>query len=250
MDTRFNKSKEICIERVIRMRQEKGWTQEQFSEELSKYSEKKLTQAAISMWECRNRKIPLKYLSLLRDVLGVSEDYLLGITNKKNPSDTEIEESSDSYSDRYELQYWQLYAYDRKPLFLDFSENHEHEDGWAIYNRQRGIFIFADDIVKEATIQRIGAKIYTMDLNCMQDPFVQRKAITADKILSVPKCYVEMISTDRYIKGLYNGWYKPVIDPKDKNNGVLINNDGLILPISGLKKSFYAYTYSSIKNAN
>lgn len=250
MDTRYNKKNRIIIERVIHLRQEKGWNQEQFANAIAEQIGKPITQAAISMWESRKRNVPLKYLTVLADIFGVTEEYLLGTINKKTPHSKEEDTYKVPDTEMYKIEFWQLYAYDKQPVYLDFSKNHEHENGWAIYNRSRSIFIFADDMIKEATIQRLGVDIYIKDISRLYDPFMNKKSIAADKILSVKKCYVEMITTDRYIKGLYNGWYKPVRDPKDELNGVLINEEGLVLPISGLKKSFYAYTYNDQPTKN
>ena len=138
----------------------------------------------------------------------------------------------------YLKRYWQLYAYDRQPLFIEFQSEAQHESGWAIYNRLRGAFVFADDVVKESTMQRLNARYHTTDLTRLNDALQQRKSLDYEKLMKTSPVYIQMITTDRYIRGLYDGWYH-----HNENHTALINEEGLCLPYTGLKKAFYAYAY-------
>lgn len=49
--------------------------------------------------------------------------------------------------------------------------------------------------------------------------------------------WVELTTSDKYMQGLYNGWYH-----HNEDKTCLINNRGLTLPYEGLHISYYAYS--------
>ncbi len=235
-------NKKIDSSRVVQARRDKGMSQKDLAQALTENSltGKSITQAAVSLWETTERNIPYKYLETLCLVLNVTEPYLLNLTDDKHADYDEVE-TQQQYSrieePLYKIEYWKLYAYDRQPIYVKFNDIADHPNGWAIYNRDHRAFVFADNIMKEVTLQRLNATFYTRDISRLDDGLFQRKALDWDKFMTLNPVYVSMITTDKEIKALYNGWYN-----HNENHTALINKDGLVLPYSGLKKSYLAYS--------
>lgn len=228
----------IVNERVSKQRVMRDWSQKEFGLKLSELSpkENEVSQSMVSMWESRNRAISMVYLEPLSQLFGVTKDYLLGLTDDEQG--THQEKSGFSYK-KDEIEFWELYAFDRQPVYVDFSETLAHENGWAIYNRSKDIFVFSDDLVKVVECEKNNAKYYVSDISRLDDPLEQKKTLSAQDLLNRDSVYIQMISTDRGIRSLYNGWYH-----HNENHTALINNEGLVLPYSGLKKAYLAYGYS------
>lgn len=234
-----NGKKKIVSERVGMLMAKAGMTQAEFGDVLINKSGKPISQTNISLWLTGKRSIPQKYLEPISSIFGVSEPYLLGLTDDAAIGWDEITEETSSEDSIYEIDAWQLYAYANKPVFIVFP-NMEHEDAWAIYNRDDRTFAFASERIREANIKNCNARFFTKDIRDLDDPLKTRKSIDYATMLSVENVYVHMITSNQFIHGKFDGWYKHTND-----HSALINNDGNILPYEGLKKSFLAYTYSN-----
>ena len=228
----------IVNERVAKCRVKNDWSQKVFGLKLSELSpkENEVSQSMVSMWETRDRAISMVYLEPLSQLFGVTKDYLLGLTDDEQGFHEE--KSSFNYK-KDEIEFWELYAFDKQPVYVDFSETLAHENGWAIYNRSRDIFVFSDDIVKVVECEKNKAKYYVSDISRLDDPLEQKKSFSMQELLNREPIYIQMITTDRSVRSLYDGWYH-----HNENKTALINNDGLVLPYSGLKKAYLAYGYS------
>lgn len=232
----------IISEKVVELRTNKGWSQKEFGLKLTELSPKKnvVSQTSISMWENRERPIPMVYLTPLSQLFGVTEDYLLGLTD--DPQGDREDKTAEFYS-KYEVHYWELYAYDKQPIYLDFGETMKHENGWAIYNRAKGWFVFPDDVVQAKALEGLGVKYFSIDVSRLSDSLTQRKTLGLDEVMKRDTVYIQMLSTDRYVRGLYDGWYR-----HNETRTALINSEGNVLPYNGLKKVYYAYSLRSQKS--
>lgn len=66
-------------DRIKYLRTERGLTGTELGEILG------LTRSGISSWECRNRQCSQEVLKQLSEYFNCSTDYLLGISNERNP---------------------------------------------------------------------------------------------------------------------------------------------------------------------
>ena len=90
------------------------------------------------------------------------------------------------------------------------------------------------DVPTSGTVNTSGTDISKLD-----DPLEQKKSLSIQELMNREPVYIQMNSADSSIRSLYDGWYH-----HNENKTALINNEGLVLPYSGLKKAYLAYGYS------
>lgn len=233
-----NGKKKVVYERLAYLIEKSGSSQAKFASDLTNQSGHTVSPASVSLWITGRRSVPQKYIDDIANMFGVTEAYLLGMTDDPHKTWNDIEKEGKKQEELYIIDRWQLYAYDRQPIYVTF-ENYDHEDGWAIYNRARQTFVFADDMIREDVLMRIGAKFHTKDITQLDDPLKLRNSLDLHTLMTTKNIYVYMISADRYVHGMYDGWYH-----HNENHTALINNQGLVLPYTGLKKAYRAYSYN------
>ena len=223
---------------------DKKLNQKDFAEELSNRSGLRVISSNVSMWIGGSRSVPEKYLKHISDILGVTIPYLIGLTSDKKVDWNKLNDSTatETYQEDpnkfTELVYADLYAFNKRPVYFRF-QNFEHPDGWAIYNRDKEQFIFAEDVVKEVTIRNWkGVKIYTNNTEPSEDPLEARESLDFSYFMKLDRVYIHMNSSHPEIHALYDGWYR-----HNENRTALINDEGNVLPYSGFKKNYRAYGY-------
>ena len=231
----------IVSDRVGRLLALSNMNQNELATRIAGITQKNLSATTISLWLTGNRSIPIKYLSPLCEIFGVSEPYLLGLSDGYNDSYENVKEKKEEEITLYEIDPWQLYAYDGQPIFVVFK-HFEHENEWALYNRNKRVFVFCNEVIKEANLKTAEVQFYTKDITKLVDPLVQRKSLDYASFMNSDKVYIEMNTANLSIQSLYNGWYK-----HNENHTALINSQGLVLPYDGFKKAYLAYTYLSQK---
>ncbi len=95
-----------------------------------------LTSGYISHWETGAKPIPLKYMNTLCDVLGCTEEYLLGISQDPTSSgpSKSVRKKNEVISpmpDSIPLN--SLYKYDQLPIYIVFNEL-QHANCWGLLN--------------------------------------------------------------------------------------------------------------------
>ena len=197
--------------------------------------------ASVSLWLTGRRNIPLKYLEALTSMLKVKEPFLLGLAD--NP---ETEWSEVSEEDREEkldsVDFSELFAYDGQPLWVSFT-TYIHEDGWAIYNRDKRCFVFRDGIIEEKNLKKktsLGdeyiCSFYTKDMTRTAENGVARKSLDMNSMLASNRVFVKMISPDKSVHALYDGWYH-----HNEDKTALISAEGRVLPYEGIKVAYRAF---------
>ena len=124
---------------------------------------------------------------------------------------------------------------DGKPVFVSFK-NHAHEDQWGIVNMDRSSFILRNGLLRftDQTIDQIFvSEPYFAYIKSTQSNL----SLDMSKLLNTKKYVsIEMTTSNRYVRGLYNGWFH-----HNETHSCLINEKGLTLPYEGLGISFHAY---------
>lgn len=230
----------IVAERVALLRGKKGVEQAELAEYLNENTDTDITitRSSVSHWECGRRRVPPRYLPALCSFFGVTEEYLLGLTDdpsSKKPTDKDKSNSNEQV--KHEINSSKLYAYDKQPLFVEFL-NYEHPDEWALYDGKFKRFIFTNDTIKQQTILGLNTKFYSLNPHLETDLYRNKKKMDMSTLLRAESVVVEMITGNEAICGQYNGRYR-----HNETHTCLINAEGLTLPYEGLGVSYYAYQY-------
>ena len=237
-----NGKKKIVYARIASLLIEKDINQKEFSDALSELTAKPVTQANISLWATGRRNVPGKYLQPICEILGVSDAYLLGMTDDRNATfadvATETVTSKAEEGHNYEIEYAQLFAYDNCPVFIAFP-NMQYEDAWSIYDRATSTFTFKDKTLSEKEMRSLGVKFYISDIRNLDDPLSHRKALDFQGMMNANDyIYVSMKSSDPVVHALYDGWYR-----HNEDHTALINEKAHVLPYTGYKVGYVAYAY-------
>lgn len=223
----------VLGKRLALLRKERGLKQGEFAEEFSKYAKlkNKLTISSVSTWE-QNHRIPShKTLIALARFYDVSLDYLFGITDKRN--ETGGKEKQDmvdemiSHSDA-PLKNYELVKYNGLPVYIR-SRDSSVAQQWGILNYNNKTISCKDGLIN-----------LTADIECysysVQKP-IRTQIAAYSQLLETPHVWVEMISNDPEIRGMYNGRYT-----HNENNTALVKVDnGLVLKYSGLDSVYWAF---------
>lgn len=222
--------------RLAHLRSSNNMTQKEMAERLSELSTRKepLTVSTVSSWETGRRQPSREMVDCIAKLFQVSADYLECLTDDPNGSaDSLLPEPE--YENQIAISMDKIPTLDGKPVFVSFK-NHAHEDQWGIVNISRNSFILRDGLLRfsDQTIDQIFvSEPYFAYIKSTQNNL----SLDMSKLLSVKRyVWIEMITSNSYIRGLYDGWYH-----HNETHTCLINNKGLTLPYEGLGVSFHAY---------
>lgn len=196
-----------------------------------------LQPTSISAWETGRRNPASHYITFMAQVFGVTEAYLLCLTDdpkKEEPDNlpTDLDMSSTaSRSLAKRIDKETMFAYDGKPVYVTFKNN-IHVDQWGIYDDKTRRIVLRSFMIK--TDSESIDSIYTFA------PFVitakSRPIQTLSVLLNAETVYLVMRSRDPEVVNLYEGWYR-----HNENKTRLINASGLTMPYNGLNVAYYAY---------
>lgn len=221
--------------RITKLRKEKNETQQEFSQHLAEYAGRKepYVVSTISSWEHSLKAPRYNTLYQIAGYFGVSINYLLGTTDKR-----EIEEDSEDLSIQ-EMQYGprpistgQMQSYHRKPVFAVFTD-HKRPDQWALFDATRDVLILLNGEVKfdQSTIQ-----LYPMDMysNPKEE---RRRSLSPTNAQQLDMVWLEMTTPDQEVQLRFNGWYR---NSQDKRF-LIKEGDGEVLPYTGAGVSYRLY---------
>ena len=232
----MKKKSNISAAHIVSLRQGAKLTQQQLASAVSELTKRDTpyTVPIVSAWETGRRSPTAEVVKCMAELFGVTEAYILGNTEDKKETSSDIAENTLAAS---AISYTSLYKYDGLPVYATFP-NKEHKDQW-------GIVDYKND--KTFIITRAGCFDINTDFECVIYPRALDK-IESDNlekfnplgiiqiVNSRKPVYVNMLSADREIRSKYNGWYNLT-----GNNMFLQGDKGLVLPISGLGILFKCY---------
>lgn len=219
--------------KLSELRNEKGISQERFAIDLAEMCnrDKPFSISLISHYESGRKPVPSDLLPYIAKYYGVPLDTFIDPAERNEAGSDSINPSEPNL----EISFDNLYKLDKKPVFVSFP-NHEYEDQWGIYNHkeQRIYFMtFVTEISKNTNV-----KYY-----CSTPHFLVKRASDGQKpydftkLMNASRMWVEMISSDPYIQGQYNGWFR-----HNETKTCLINSKGQTLPYDGLGIAYNAYS--------
>ena len=237
--------------RLTALRVESKLTQKELAERLSEISKREtpVTPPLISSWETGRRSPSLTFCKYLAAIYNVSIEYIQCKTDEPQntfvtpePISIDIEKH---YKERQEIAIplSEIGNYDKKPVFVSFK-NLAHPDQWGIVNTEKkcivlagGVLSISSPVIKNIYIDE-PTYYYFASIN-------GRYPLDNAKLHKTKReMWVELITSDKELQGLYNGWYK-----HNETHTCLINKIGLTLPYEGLGISYRAYLdYSSQSN--
>lgn len=226
----------IIAARLTSCRNKTGMTQGKFADEVSEIcGDKKISCSLISSWETGRRNIPEKYVDAIAEILGVTKEYLYGLTDDMTSRQVDnVVKISKS-----EIVYEDLCKYDRLPIYVEFT-NYSNEGGWGIYVHKKNQIILPDFIFKVGTGERTKYKdvhFYIMAPDYIIPTINGRHSLDYAKMMNRKKVFVKMNTADPAIRNKYNGWYR-----HNEDHTALINAVGYVLPYDGLNVSYSAYS--------
>lgn len=193
-----------------------------------------LTISTVSSWETGRRSPSMDMYRQMAKIFMVSVDYLLCLTDDPNGS---VDEEGLAVKDSHlaTVAKDEINNFDGKPVFVQFK-NYAHQDQWGIVNCSKNAIVLRDGLIKMDSD--------TIEKYYIEEPYYsfygsvngQYKLDISKVMNSKLEVWVEMKTSDKYISGLYNGWYH-----HNENHTCLINSRGLTLPYDGIEISYYAY---------
>ena len=226
--------------RLIQLRKDNNLLQSDLARMISELSHRKegISVPAISSWETGRRTPSLEMINILSSIYQVTPEYIQCLTDDPQGtaylSKDEAEQILENQH-KVEVDLRDIDMFDGKPVFIIF-ENLVHEDQWAIVNSKIKSFICKNGIIKysEPTVKKV----------FINEPFYTVLASNENKtpmsmstlLNSKGPIWIEVTTSDTYIQGQYNGWYR-----HNENRTCLINKLGLTLPYEGLSVSYNAF---------
>lgn len=233
-NSKVTTDKKIIAQRLTAARLDRSLTQSELAQLISEITHRETPIAipTISSWEQGRRSPSEEMIYALAQIYGIRREYLQGLSDDKYGFGKE--DGDDKASDHVVTQKM-LSDYDKKPLYVEFK-NIKHEDQWGIYDHNsRSILCLAGRLhADDPSISRLLAMeehYFTANLSNGKKPMSYLKLMNYTS-----KIFVEMKTTDPYIRGKYNGWFK-----HNEDHTALINSIGLVLPYEGLNVSYEAY---------
>lgn len=231
------KSKKYIIpSRLSFLRKNINLSQQQLVDLITDYSDGqyRVSVAQISSWETGERSVPEKYIPIFCQIYNVNEDYFLGESDgSKDEHNSICIESQES--NKILINYEHIYMFDKRPVYVVFLD-YLHENGWGIYDMKKNQIQFADYSYKIYAHNIENLAFYALQPGYIVSEPAKTKAMDIVSLLSRSWVWIEMGSPDVAIHKLYDGWYH-----HNEQMSALINESGLVLPYSGLNKSYKAY---------
>ena len=232
----------IFASRLTTIRTEAGLTQSDLAKiirDLSSTSAK-VSEIAVSSYETGSRTPTLPTVIFIAQYFDVSVDWLCGLTDDRNgfkAKDEKKEETKSIFNDipELEIRTKDLYKYDKMPVYIT-SINDTIEPGWAIINYKEKVFTMADGT--RYYIDNSFKYYKAVPSNANYTTANEKKSLTYLQLLESDEVWVEMNTSDGFIRGLYNGWY---IHNKDKTALVSPDNSR-ILSYDRLGYTYNAYS--------
>ena len=232
---------------IYSLRNKAGLKQTELAQQLSEMQNRKkpMTAMTISNWETGRSSPNNANLKTLADIFHVDPNYILCITdningflqNSQSNNPKNILDSIDN-SQLVEIDMCDISMFHGRPVYVTFK-NYTHPSQWALVNKERSSLILTEGIMplSNKSIDKIYVNNIYFSSITNEIPMDMAKLIN-----SKHPVWCEMISSDAYIKGLYNGWFH-----HNETHTCLINERGLTLPYEGIDISYIAFQKNRVK---
>ena len=195
---------------------------------------KPVSPVTISSYELGSKAPKLEALVFFATFFGVSVDYLLCLEDKVSYSTIERKDDSPIVEPNTLIKPQRWKEYHNMPVYIVFADV-RNQNRWGVldYNKRR--IVTTEQIVPLTTELTLycypPVDSYYKDVSGQQPLDMTQLMNTSEQV------WIEMLNSDPYVKGKYNGWY---VHNRDKS--MLINmGTGLVLPYTGCGISFNAY---------
>lgn len=218
--------------RIAKLRANAGLRQDELAKILCNNAkrEKIITVAAVSSWERGRRRPAPDMIKGLANYFRVTETYILGLTDNPASDIPDKDKKIDSFTKIRKIKKESLQLYHSKPLFLEFKDNRHHAQ-WCLYDALNNRFVLTDGMLSDCDDSISDIYSFEPYLDMLSE-----KPLRLAKVLSMDKVYVKMITSDKQVQQMYDGWYS-----HNENHTRLINTLGLTLPYEGINQSYYAF---------
>lgn len=224
--------------RIAMLRKRKKLTQTKLCIEMKQMHEEvgKITAINISSYESGSRMPSVEKLIAFADFFGVSTDYLLGLSDSytdTSGSERTVESANIMSAPDTLIKQAELSKYHEQPVFVVSPEMVIH-NRWAILDYFNKRLVFSSEIYPLNERMKLYCQV---PLSSAYAEYNLPKPLSFSQLWEHDLLWIEALSPDRQIKGLYSGWYR-----HNEDKSALINcSNGLALPYTGLGISFNAY---------
>ncbi len=222
----------ISKDRLTVARQNKGLSQYELADLIAEKTGA-FARSNLSLWERGRRNIPMKYLSVLCEILDVSQEYLLGENVDALGTPIDIEEKTSDYE---EISYSDLFMYDGLPIYVKFI-NGERQDAWALYDRLTCLLHFTNQKIKVNANLSKYAKFYLKHDVYVQYSSKFRNSLNMTQFMNAKKMFIRSLSGDDAVRNRIDGWYHHSADKT-----YLTNDKGNILEYNMLGVTYTAFS--------
>lgn len=239
------KRQDLCsvfASRLSNERAKKGLTQKEVVEGIaaliSDSADEKLSPLTYAAYEQGQRLPSSTTLYMIALFFNASIDYLLGLTDEKIPVKTDTGEGDCPIFDPGVIIAPRDYSkHHNRPVYIVGPSN-AFEDKWGILDYENNQILCSDATYELSPI----FKLYALPpLESLYPNRMLKNPLTYSQLMDVNNrdgvFWVNMLTSDKFVQGKYNGWYV-----HNEDASALINRENsLVLSYTGIRKAYNVY---------
>ena len=226
----------VTASRIKQLRDERNYSQEDFSKDFSDFClrDKEYAVITISSWESGRKLPPADVILQLARFYGCTTDYIMGLSD--DPTLLRTSDKLVNTNQTIEVPFNELSKHDGEPLYIKFPDEK--------IRSQYGLLDFPNK-----TIQTLKYRLQ-LDPRCHYyitippEDLTLKNGIThllgLEDVKKMDKVYIQSLSPDPYLQGLVSGWYS-----NDVSGKFLINEAGRVLSYEGLGVNYNAIGFKT-----
>lgn len=227
------KRKNILGYRLMKLRQEREWTQEDIAQKISIFlANEPLSNLSISAYENGRRLPSIQVLIAMAQLFEVSVDYLVGydVITTERADKLNSQDIFPQIDTKLRVQEYE--NYDGLPVYVK-GKDVLITERWGILDYPGKRVVFPDgELELDKTIE-----LYRGTMLDFPAPFTDLKPLNLGKMLGAKMVFIVPRTSDPVAKARYTGYYK-----HNEEHSMLVNvQNGLLLPYTGLSISYIAY---------
>ncbi len=221
-----NKGNEITGSRLKALRVDMGLNQQEFCTKFSDFAVRdcEIKPMTVSNWETGKVLPTTSDIIRLSNFYNVTSDYLLGLSDKRNPDDTG---KVTSIQEKIKIPFNKLKDYDGKPIFVSGPSGSISPQWGILLYRQKVLACPHDNMRLTLDPRFTYSTLKPNEIITNQD--TANYYLGLEDIKNMDDVYIESISLDPFLRGQVTGWYHHTPE-----RTCLINDRGLTLSYEGL----------------
>lgn len=195
-------------------RMENGISEKDLAYRLNREGETDVTAALVSRWEKGSRLAPVRMIPVIAGILGVSPDWMIGVSKKKRNrkencrNDMDMEQSGIRAED--------LYLYRGEPVWVRTGDKNSKEGFWGMVSEKDDSILTADN--RSIPFYRITGDVFRTPVPFIKISGSAKRPVSLQELFTHETILAECIGP--YEKRLATfGWYSRSADYRHYGNG-------------------------------